>query len=811
MKIPRRLQFGRPNYWLPAVATFAAAAVSLHYSWRYLLKRALPPKKGRLCLQGLIDPVEILRDQWGVPHIYAQNEPDLFFAQGFVHAQDRLFQMDINRRVGSGRLSEIVGSGGVATDRFARYFGWPRVAEVQAAHMSGYVARTMEAYCAGVNAFIRQGKLPMEFTLLAYKPERWHAVDTASWGAVLAWGLSVNWESEMLRLLLIETLGPEKTADLTMPYESEYQTVLPGGAVSQRLVSTLLRDYQQLITNIPLGKLPVGPGIGSNNWVISGQHTASGRPILANDPHLPPVFPSFWYENHLVGAGFNVSGFTMPGVPGVIIGHNEHIAWGATNAFPDVQDIYIERFHPDDPARYEVNGEWVRAEIVNKEIKVRGKKPVPITVRYTRHGPVFSDLLVEEEQDLALKWSSHTPNDHLRTIIEMDRAENWSQFRDSLRHWGFPSQNIVYADREGHIGYMMPGMVPIRTKRAGTVPVAGWTDQNEWNGWIPFDELPVLFNPSDGWIVTANNHVSGEDYPHFLTSEWLPDYRAKRIIELLNECNPLTLADNMRIQSDTLSLQAKRFLGLALPVLARQPIRGQLARYAYHILQAWDCNMRADRIAPSLFFGWLASFTAAVYEQAIGRELTYKVLSKSAADGFPLDPYLEVAPEVVMNWMNSGSPAWVGDIEPLLLPALQRALDLLEKRYGRQPKEWQWGKLHKLLFEHPLSIVPIVGRSWKSRSYPASGDGYTVNQSDVKMEFPPGEIGIIASCRMIIDVGEWDNSRAALPGGQSGYPASPYYQDGLEDWVNGRYHPMLFTRKKIEAAAEGRIILEPGG
>ena len=791
------------------MAMAAAGAIGLKYSWRHLLRRSVPPQNGRVQMAGLSAPVEIIRDRWGVPHIYAQNERDLFFAQGYVHAQDRLFQMDTHRRVGAGRISEISGTSGLATDRFARYFGWPRAAEAQATNVSAEVTGVMEAYCAGVNAFILQGKLPVEFNILAYRPEPWRFIDTASWGAVLAWGLSVNWESEMIRSLLLETVGPEKTADLTTLYDDDYQTIIPDGVVGQRLAAALLQDYHQALLNMPLGTIPAGKGVGSNNWVVNGQQTASGRPILANDPHLPPIFPAFWYENHLIGGDFNVTGYTMPGVPGVIIGHNEHVAWGVTNAFPDVQDVFIERFHLEDPTKYEVNGRWEQAEIVQEEIKVRGKKPVVETVRYTRHGPVFSDMLAEEGQDLSLKWASFSQNDHLRAILDMNRAANWPQFRESLRHWGFPSQNVVYADREDNIGYMMPGLVPQRSKGAGIVPVPGWQDTYEWNGWIPFEELPVSFNPASGMIVTANNRVQGDTYPHFLTSEWLPDYRAKRIKQLLKEYVPLTLADNGRIQADTVSLQAQRFMKLVLPLLEPRQLAHERIEYALHLLQAWDCDMCADRIAPSLFFGWLTCLTTAVFEKAMGPDLATKLLSRRALDGFPMDPYLEVAPELVMKWLTSGSPDWVGDIKSLLLPALQKTVTLLEIQFGPDPNGWQWGKLHKINLQHPVTRIPGLGRSWKPRSIPVSGDGFTVNQSDVKIQFPPGAVGVIASCRLLIDVGEWDNSLAVLPGGQSGHPASAHYQDGLADWENGRYHPLLFTRERIEAAAEGIVFLEP--
>ena len=791
------------------LGALAAGVAGAGILWRHLRERPLPAKRSRFTLLGLSRPVEIIRDCWGVPHIYAQNDRDLFFAQGFVHAQDRLFQMDTFRRVGAGRVSELIGPSGLAGDRFARYFGWKKVAEAQVSRVDPAAQELLEAYAAGVNGYIARGKLPLEFLLLAYKPEPWQFYDTAIWGAVLAWGLSVNWETELVRALLLDTLGPEKAFDLTSLYKDSYHTIIPDQRVGQRLAAALLQSYQQAVVTMPFGRLPTGNGVGSNNWVVSGARTETGRPILANDPHLPPLSPPFWYENHLVGGSFCVTGFTMPGVPGVIIGHNERVAWGVTNAFPDVQDVYIERFHEQDRSIYEVNGAWQQAELVEETIKVRGRKAVVETVRYTRHGPVFSDLLPQQAGDLSLRWASHSPNNHMRTILDMNRAASWPEFRESLRSWGFPSQNVVYADVEGNIGYMMPGLVPRRRKGAGLLPVPGWNDEYGWDGWIPFEELPNYSNPPTGMIVTANNRVHGATYPYLLTGEWLPDYRARRIWALLSSSISLTLEMNGRIQSDTVSLQMIRFKAAALAGLNEDQFHDRGSIDALHKLRAWNGDMRPELIEPSLSFGWLFFFTRTVLEQSIGPALAAELLRKNPPESYSLDPFHDMATELAINWLENGSPAWVGDIKSLLGPALQKTLQILGQELGRKSANWQWGKLHRIELLHPLAQIPVLGRSWKPVRFPVGGDGYTVNQSEVGLRFPPDPVGIIASCRLIMDVGDWDKSLAVLPGGQSGHPASEHYQDGLVDWQNGRYHPMLFTRDRIEQEAEGITLLEP--
>ncbi len=789
-------------------AALALAGVSgVRHGLRRWLQRPLPPNYARVFLESLHGPVEIIRDKWGIPHIYAQNEHDLFFAQGFVHAQDRLFQMDVNRRLGLGQLSEIIGTSGLASDRFARFFGWSRVAEAQIAGADAVTLEVVAAYTAGVNAFIEQGKLPIEFSVLAYKPKPWQPRDISAWGAVLAWGLSVNWETELIRSQLLEKLGLEKAAQMSPNYTDSYETILRDAQVGTHLAAALLDAYHDVMAHLPLGPAPIGQGIGSNNWVIGGQKTKSGRPILANDPHLPPIFPTIWYANHLVGGDYNVTGYGIPGVPGVIIGHNEHVSWGVTNAFPDVQDVYIERFHPQNPCLYEVDGDWFEAEVVTETIQVRGRKPVVETVRYTRNGPVISDYLPEEVGHLSIRWASYARNNHLGAVLAMNRAHNWQTFREGLRHWGFPSQNIVYADVEGNIGYMLPGLIPKRRRGNGLVPSPGWDSRYDWAGWIPFEELPCRFNPPDGVIATANNLQVGDNYPHLLTGEWLPPYRAMRILQLIEAAKPVTLEDNGRFQQDTHSLIAQRFMQAALPILTTQSHATSQETWAIELLCQWDSDMHPDQIAPTLFFGTLVHFTHAVITQAVGEDLAMALMGKGRGEGYPSLPFHEISPELALNWLETGAPEWVGSVKPLLLPALKKTLDVLTDRFGREPEGWRWGDLHKIELHHHLTHLPGVGRLWKPLEMRIGGDGYTVNQTDVSPHFPPDPVNIIASCRLIMDVGEWDNSLASLPGGQSGHPASPHYQDGVEDWLNGRYHPLLFSRERIEAAAEGWILL----
>jgi penicillin G amidase len=828
-KTPPDSNLSLPKGWLALPVAIAAGAIGVTVVARRVMRRPVPKPAGHAFVNGLRAPVEIVRDEWGVPHLYATNDIDLFFAQGFVHAQDRLFQMDLNRRIGLGRLAEITGPLGVAFDRFARYRGWPRASAVQVAGGDESTRAVIDAYAAGVNAFIASQPLPAEFKVLAYRPEPWDALATSAWGTVLAWGLSCNWETELLRAWLLDELGPERALAMTPVYRSGYTTTLPDEQVGRRLAEGLLRAFQETVAHGPVGMPVFGQGIGSNNWVVAGSRTASGRPHLANDPHLPPVFPTIWYANHLSGGDYHVTGFTLPGVPGVIIGHNEYCAWGVTNAFPDVQDVYIERFDPADPARYQVDGEWETAEIHEETIKVRGLRNVKLKTRTTRHGPVFSDMLAGDHHDLSYSWTLFHAGSHIQSVLATNRATDWATFRDSLRHWSFPSQNVVYADTRGTIAYMMPGLVPRRRRGDGLSPVPGWVRDNEWDGFIPFDELPYYVNPPEGYLATANNCMVGDSFPYLLTGEWLPDYRVKRIRELLGQQDNLTLDDHVRIQNDSVSPMAQRFLTVALPSVDGEPARAPELQVALSRLSTWDGNMAVDSIPATLCFGWLVHFTRAAVAQAVGEARATTLLAKGGQIGFPFMPFYEISYELALRWleasvghhanhdpvgdmeptMDDGFPDWIGDVRPLLLPALRQTLEVLHKELGRDSSEWVWGKLHRIEFEHEMTRLPGIGRLWKPVSIPAPGDGYTINQSDLTPHFPPEPSTIIASCRLIVDVGDWDECLVALPGGQSGHPASPHYQDRIAEWREGRYFPLLFSRARIESAAQGTWYLEP--
>lgn len=753
-----------------------------------IVRRAFPQITGTLAVPGLRAPVEILRDRWGVPHLYALNAHDLFFAQGYVHAQDRLWQMDFNRRVPSGRLSEIFGEATLPADRFMRTIGLRRAAEEEWARLDPESRDALDAYAAGVNALLAQHRgLPVEFVVLRYRPDPWGPVDCLAYSKLLDWTLSDTWEFQLLRAHLMSRFGPDGTRSLVPPPSRDTPVVVPEGAQ--------FRSWNEAATLrlLELGDRP--RGIGSNNWVVSGKRTDTGHPLLANDPHLEAQMPSVWYEMHLVGGPYNVTGATLPGVPGVIIGHNEHIAWGVTNAGPDVQDLYMERFDPGDPTRYLYRGRWEAAQVIREQILVRRRpEPVVHTVRITRHGPIINDVVEGLGAFLALRWTALEPGTASASVLRLNRARTWGEFRDALRLWTVPAQNFVYADREGNIGYQLPGRIPIRAKGDGLLPVPGWTGDYEWAGEIPFDRLPSMLNPARGYIVTANNRIVPDDYPYLIAQQWDPGFRARRIEMLLDGEGRASVSLMERIQYDVESLPGRATIraldGLRL---SGEPEAGLLAE-----LRSWDGALRPDSRPAAIYEVFRMALVELLFRDALGGDLYPRYLKHS-----------EFWQPVLVRLMQDPSSHWwrPGGRDAVVAQALARAHDMLTRRLGPNPSTWTWGRLHVMRFVHPLGHIGAVAWVFNASASPTGGDLFTVNnggfQADTYAQI------IVASYRQIIDLGDWDRSLAMHTTGQSGLPFHPHYRDFVPLWATGRYHPMLFSRHRIEQESRARLRLVP--
>ncbi len=566
---------------------------------RYSVTRAFPQTDGTIQIDGLVGEVEVVRDSMGIPHIYADNVNDLFLAQGYVHAQDRFFQMDFWRKISYGELSSMFGDTQIDTDTFIRTMGWGRLAEAQYAQESDENKAVLDAYAAGVNAYLATqspADLSFEYSILEltnrnYTPEPWTGAQSLAWGKVMAWDLGGNMDAEIERALALASLPPDRVAQIFPPYPGERNPYIVANEdaakmgtpvdLSLSLNSTVALSSTKAAIDA-LNRITGGgeeSGIGSNSWAVSGELTPTGSPFLMNDPHLSSQMPSIWYQVGLhcrtvnETCPYDVVGFSFAGVPGVVIGHNADIAWGFTNVGPDVQDLYIEKINPQDPNQYEVNGEWVDMDVRTETIDVAGADPVEVTVRSTRHGPIISGIYeplegfdaagidLPEEYAVALRWTGlDVVPSVVGPILGFDRARNFEEFQEAGLLFAAPSQNLLYADTAGNIGYQMPGNIPIRAKGDGTLPVPGWTDEYEWMGFIPYDELPAVLNPESGYIVTANNAVIDEAYPYLITKDWDYGYRARRIVDLVTSNPGIDLADQATIQFDSFDLSADRII-----------------------------------------------------------------------------------------------------------------------------------------------------------------------------------------------------------------------------------------------------------
>jgi penicillin amidase len=786
--------------------TIAALAGTGYY---LVFRKPLPKKSGEFKIPALSAPVEIFRNRLGIPHIYARTLPDLFFAQGFVHAQDRLWQMDFNRRLVRGRLSEILGEVSVPLDRWMRILGMFRPAEQEYQMISEETRTALRAYADGVNARIRQGSLPVEFTLLRFRPEPWTPQDTLIWTKMMAWTLSVNWEAEILRAQMIQRLGAEKTAELDMHDQALPPYVIPPGVDYDRIGSEALRRAEMARRFMGAGATG---GVGSNNWVLSGKRTTTGHPLLANDMHLTLSIPAIWYENHLCAEDLNISGITFAGIPGIIAGHNQQVAWGYTNGFPDVQDLYMEHLRraEDGSVQYEVKGQWLPAKLIRETIQVKGKPDVVEEVIITRHGPIINKLSPDftGEQPLALRWTAYEPNNMLDGLGKMLRAGDCYEFEQALRLWSVPSQNTVFADTQGNIAYRLTGKVPTRIKGDGRLPVPGWTDEYEWISYIPFDEMPSAFNPPDGVIITANNRVVDERYPYYLSSDYCRGSRAGRIQQLIDPLQKISPDDIRRMHVDQVSIPARTMAGLLSQVSTDDPeLQILLGRLA-----AWDGSLSADSPLAAFYQSFCVRLLHRLLDPRLG-DLAGNYIGKGItpilAEGTILAErareWLEwVLQQPDSDWFDLGKGEQRDDVLRLVL---RETVDDIKEHLGPGIDDWAWGRLHTLTLLHPLGAVKPLDKLFNRGPYPMGGDYDTVWASG-SSRFDLSSVAIVGPpFRFIADLGNLDNCLGVLLPGQSGQPSSAHYADQLQTWLKGEYHTMLFSREQVEKEAKSKVVL----
>jgi penicillin amidase len=780
----------------------ALAAVAVGYVY---LRQSLPQIEGEIPTAGLHAPVEILRDGAGVPHVFAASERDAHFALGFAHAQDRLWQLEMNRRIAAGRVSEVVGPAGLDTDRFVRTLGVRRAAQANLAHLDEPTRSALEAYAAGINAFLATDPvLPPEFLLLRIRPEPWSAVDSLSWLKMMAWDLGGNWRNELLRMRLARVLPAARIHEFLPPY--------PGDAPPS--IRDLDEVYEGLEREPPRiagadESADADLAFGSNSWAVSGAHTESGKPLLANDPHLGFTAPSVWYLAHLRAPGLDVIGASLPGVPGVLVGRNDRIAWGFTNTGPDVQDLYLEKL---DSAGHYLTPEGSQPfETIAETIRVKGAADETMQVRLSRHGPVISDVapsalaLTPRGYAMALTWTALARDDlTMQAAVRIGRARDWNEFEAALRDLHAPQQTVTYADAEGNIGFVAAGRVPVRkpgNDLKGLAPAPGWDARYDWAGYLPFEALPRAFNPPEGAVVSANHKITPPGYPHHITFEWQPPHRARRIEELLSQPGKKSAERFARMQLDTVSLAVR---GVLPHLLATQP-RGEAAREALDRLSAWDASMAADRPEPLIVTAWW-------------RELARRIYSDELGDAFRANWSARAI--FVQGVLGSGS-RWCDDVRSrpmetcaqLLSESLDRALDELKERYGADAAGWRWGEAHAAEQRHrPFSRHRLLARLFDIR-VPSGGDAYSINagRSDWNDENAPYANRHGASYRAIYDLSDPDASLFIHAGGQSGNPLSRHYRAFAQAWSRGEYVAAVTDRARLEAHGVQRLLLKPAG
>jgi penicillin amidase len=836
--------------WVASIVVVVLIAGMATAYWT--VRRSFPDTDGTLELSGLDAPVRIVRDDYGIPQVYASTSHDLFYAQGYTQAQDRFFEMDFRRHVTSGRLSELFGRDALETDMFVRTLGWRRVAEAELPLLSTDTRKYLDSYSDGVNAYLDDhhgAALSLEYAVLDlngvnYTPEAWTAADSLAWLKAMAWNLGSNIDDELERSLDSVRIDDDQIAELfpAYPYDENKPIVNQGGVVD----GVYEQDAKEGGTRLPerpgffvqatealknaktaagslKGLLNTSDGIGSNAWAVSGNHTASGAPILANDPHLAATMPSVWYQMGLhcetltMECPFDVTGFTFSGLPGVIIGHNDRIAWGFTNLYPDVQDLYLEKVTDD---HYLYNGRERPLTTREESFVVAGEDDrVTITVRESRHGPLISDVsddyskvgadapVPEDSPDraqgyaVALRWTALDPGRTADALFGIDKARNWTDFRDAARNFVAPSQNLVYADVDGNIGYQAPGLIPIRRTGHGDWPVPGWDPAYEWADYIPFEALPSVFNPDDGYVVTANQAIVGDEYPYYIGDSYDYGYRAQRIRDLLRAKDALTPADMAAIQLDDFSELGRQLT----PLLQSVKLPSGYYMSGQRVLNSWDFRTGVDS-------------AGAAYFNVVWKQLLYLTFS----DQLPADEmpdggsrWWAVMLRLVQEprndfWDDVNTPDVRETRDDILLQAEIAARDELTRLLSRNPHDWRWGHLHQLTLENETlgSDDSPVAFLFNRGGYELPGGPSVIDANwwDASEGYDVTEV---PSMRMIVPLDDFDGAEWINLTGASGHAFNAHYTDQTELWARGDYLPWVFTADAVSETAAKTLTLTP--
>jgi penicillin G amidase len=822
------------------VSLFVILAAILATSVFYV-RRSFPQLNGEIKIGGLNSTVRILRDRFGIPQIYASTPHDLFFAQGFVHAQDRFWQMDVWRHTGAGRLSEMFGKSQIDTDKFLRTLGWERIVRDELNRTDQTSIDILRSYSEGVNAYLKNrggSQISVEYALLSminrnYNIQKWEPAHSATFAKVMSWDLCENMFSEINRSLLLKTLTMDQinelypaypeTGPFVVPYspQSNFPTELPVAILRDPKIQESLTTLNSSLEDLPHPFAVRGEAIGSNNWVIAGSKTNTGKPFLANDPHLGVQMPSIWYETGLhcepvtERCPFDVSGFSFAGVPGIILGHNSRIAWAMTNVGADVMDLYIEKVNPENRNQYFYQNAWQEMKVIQDRIHVGGSADVTFSIRSTRHGPVISDSFkslsdfknktgqeLPQQYAIALRWTALESSDTFPAIWKINIAKNWDEFRAAAADFDVPSQNLLYADIDGNIGYQTPGMIPIRAKGDGRLPVPGWTDEYEWTGYIPFAELPSIKNPDQGFIASANNEVISSEYPHLLTTDWEAPFRAARITQMITENkNQIDKKFVGTMQSDSKNAKAE----IILPYVLNLKFKETDLQQSLNVLRNWNQQNTMDSAGAALFEMFWKNLLIETFHDDLPEQFWP---GGSERWGLVIQNMIAVEHN---HWWDNIKTSVAETRDEILQTAFKSAVQELEKLQGTDSGKWRWGTLHTVTFRNETlgqSGIAIVEKLLNRGPFGSGGGGGMINAASFNPQ-KSFEVTSLPSMRMIVDFSALDQSIAVNTTGQSGHAYHANYIDMADLWRKVQYHPWQFSKEAVEKEAVNTLLLRP--
>ncbi len=761
---------------------------------RNIATSGLPDYNSEIIIDGLKDEVIVYRDSFAIPHIYAKNELDMYMATGYVMAQDRMWQMDLIRRATQGRLSEIFGEDFVKTDQLLRSLRIGEKSKRMLNECTEEKCRMVEAFTRGVNMYLEQNnhKLPPEFAILNYEPDKWEAEHTLNAVGYMAWDLAGgNYSIETLLYKIIQELGQEKASLLIPEYSSKKAVVYPGFDLKE----SLLNDETSLLeADKRLDDLGLKVFLGSNNWAVSGAKSETGMPLMANDMHLGLSAPGIWYQIHQVVEGkLNVTGLVVPGAPFIVAGHNENIAWGMTNISVDDIDLYLEKINPENPNEYFFMGKWTGMKVREEVIHIKGGDSVVVTNRFTHRGPIVSGFK-DIEQSISMRWMGYEYGNACLTICELNRAKNWNEFKEALKSFTDLGQNIVYADIEGNIGMYAAGGLPIREGEAYLVK-PGQTDKYDWKGIVPFEEMPHEYNPERAYVASANNKSVDENYPYYIGSRFAQGYRYRRIVQMLEEKEKLSIDDFKKMQADQNSLMPASFLPDILDVLNISELNS-VEEQGLQLLNEWDANYGSGSAAALIF----ESLYHKLLVNIISDDLSDDLFEEYRANKTFVRGFME-------NFWDKKDPLWCDDVSTenikedfadIVLKSYKQVINDLAEQNGDEVASWQWGNIHQFTMAHPLGKVKLLDRvfSLNRGPYPVGGSFHTVSPYSYSFA-DPYSANHGASHRHIFDLADWDRSQTIIPTGESGIPASKHYLDQLDMYLNYEYHADPFSKDEL--------------